>query len=219
MDRHRELGLRCLPRALSFAFLLAAMALATRPTPVAAECIFVPPWPAITTAIPSARVIVVGDVVADFDPSQLQTSDGGPRTKALRVTEVLRGPHTVGDLVDIQWLLPNWPWTVSSADLQAYPSCSYLQGVPGETIAIAFDALQPGQDLSVQDEIEINWHQPPTRYNAMGVIAAEEPSAEWGADRERVTLSQLRNLAALPAADTLGPADEPRSSPWLGPRR
>src|SRR5687767_9131 len=62
-----------------------------RPMPVAAECTFNPPWPDITKAIPSAREIVVGDIVTDFDASELKTDYGGPREKALRITSVIRG--------------------------------------------------------------------------------------------------------------------------------
>jgi hypothetical protein len=193
---------------------LFAMSLLSRPSYVAAECPFVPPWPRITTAIPSARVIVVGDVVSNFDPSDLHVADAASRTEALRVTAVLRGDVSVGDLVDEEWLLPNWPWGLPTAGWPAIPSCSYLQAVPGERIAIAFDALHPG---GLMHDNGISWEQPPTRYNAMGVLIAKGASDGWGLERERVRLKQLERLAALPATDTASPPNPDRSQPlpWI----
>lgn len=190
---------------------LLAVSLLSRPAPAAAECMFLPPWPKITTAIPSARVIVVGDVVSDFDPSDLHVQDAASRTEALRVTAVLRGHLSVGDLVDEEFLLPNWPWQ-KTAGYPAYPSCRYLQALPGERIAIAFDALQPGGLMQANG---VSWDQPPTRYNAMGVLVAKPLSPGWGADRERVTLPQLIRLAALPATDTTSPPIPEQSGAWL----
>lgn len=190
-----------------------AVWLLSRPAPAAAECMFVPPWPKITAAIPSARVIVVGDVVSDFDPSDLHVKDAASRTEALRVTAVLRGHVSVGDLVDEEFLLPNWPWQ-KTAGYPAYPSCSYLQALPGERIAIAFDALQPGGLMQANG---VSWDQPPTRYNAMGVLIAKPPSPGWGAERERVTLPQLIRLAGLPATDTtsLPNPDQSQACLWI----
>lgn len=194
------------------AMIAAAVGLFARPSRVAAECPYVPPWPPITEAIPSAREIIVGEVVDDFDPSQLDTADGGPRTKALRVTEVLRGDRNVGDLVDIEELLPNWPWLKSSAEAAAIPSCSALQALPGEVVAIAFDARKPGGPMQAG---EVTWNQPPTRYNAMGVLSAMEPSPDWGIERERVSLAQLRALASLPTTDAQPLEAEPLAAdPW-----
>jgi len=190
--------LRRSARSVGFGIVALVIVLA-RPPAAAAECPFVPPWPPITIAIPSAEVIVVGDVIADFDPADLFTADGGSRTEAFRITTVIRGDKEVGELLDIQWMLPNWPWDKTSDDTPAYPSCSHLQAVPGETIALAIDALQPGVAMQTQDDV--TWYQPPTRYNAMGVLVSIDPSGSWGADRERVTLSQLRELAGLPATD------------------
>ncbi len=79
---------------------------------------------------------------------------------------------------------------------------------PGELIAIAFDALQPGGRMSDGDQ---TWIQPPTRYNAVGVIRTTEPfdpeTSPWH-DRERVTLQELRGLASLPMTDTVPPAGD-----------
>jgi hypothetical protein len=173
---------------------------------------FLPPWPKITAAVPSAREIVVGDVVATFDPSQLHTADGGPRTKALLVTEEIRGDRKVGDLVDIQYLLPNWPWGRSSDQTAPYPSCSYLQALPGERIAIAFGAIHPRGPVTSGD---FTWIQPRTTYDAMGVVIAKPPSAGWGAGRQHVTVAELRRLAALPATDAVAPSTElTPAMPW-----
>ena len=188
---------------VSASFALAVLGiLMGRPMPVAAECTFNPPWPDITKAIPSAREIVVGDIVIDFDASQLKTDDGGSREKALRITSVIRGKSRVGDLVDVQFLLPNWPWHKFSDDFPAFPSCSYLRAFPGERIVIAFDALKLGREIKTNDGVA--WYQPRTRYNAMGVLVPSDMTDEWGdADwaREQVTLAQLRALAGLPATD------------------
>ncbi len=47
-----------------------------------------------------------------------------------------------------------------------------------------------------------NWIQPPTRYNAVGVIKGPGGNYGTGRYRERVTLRQLKSLAALPTTDT-----------------
>lgn len=193
--------MRSVARAVVIGF-VALGGLLARPSPVAAECSFVPPWPPITGAIPTAREIVVGEVITVLDPDAPPTEDG-PRIKALWISAVLRGDRRVGDRIDMQWLLPNWPWDRTSDDTPAYPSCSYLHAGPGEMIAIAFDALQPTQELSSSDDV--TWLQPPTRYNAMGVLVSEEIE-EPGRQRERVTLSQLQALAAMPVTDTTAAA-------------
>src|SRR5262245_43787098 len=68
-----------------------------------AECPFIPPFPKAEPAIRSADEVIVGELIqsssADLDlgPNQV-------RRMALRVTEVLRGPKAVGDLVDVEYL-------------------------------------------------------------------------------------------------------------------
>jgi hypothetical protein len=157
--------------------------------------------------VASAREIVVGDIVDNVDPADLKLGDGD--TEALRVTAVIRGNYyQVGDLIGTQNLLPNWPWRMAGDASGAYPSCSYLQALPGEQIAIAFDARMPGQQL--RDSENATWYQPPTRYNAMGVLTALEPSDGWGEEREQVTLAQLRSLAALPQTDVVSSGNEPQ---------
>lgn len=200
--------------SIAIAVTTATSLLSLQAAPAAAECSFVPAWPHITTAIRSAREIVVGTIVTDFAQSDLHLSaDQAPRDYALRIIEVLRGPRTPGDLMDVQDLLPNWPWTKSLAELAPYPSCSSLHTAPGETIALALDALMPRQRLANGN---LHWIQPATRYNAMGVLRAVLPG------RERVTLRELRDLAALPETSTLAAPDaQPDRVPvlvvlWIG---
>ena len=74
----------------------------------AAECMFVPPFPRAEPAIRSAEEVIVGEIIrasaADLDLGP----DQGERKMAMRVTEVLRGPKTVGDVVDVEYLEGRW---------------------------------------------------------------------------------------------------------------
>jgi hypothetical protein len=190
---------------ITIAFVAAVSALMLQALPVAAECPYLPAWPPISKAIATAHVIVVGTVVTDFDQADLHLgTNQGPRRYALRVTEVVRGDAQAGDLLDAQYLLPNWPQTRYANDAGspvALASCNYLHAVPGEVIALALDALQPGGPMRDGD---LAWVQPPTRYNAVGVIMTTEPydpdMSPWN-DREPITLAHLRSLAALPMTD------------------
>lgn len=121
-------------------------------------------------AIPSARTIVIGEVVTDVTDLHLTPADGS-RHYALRLTEVLRGDSRVGDLLDVEYLEPNWPQVPSSVEpYELWASCRGLSVRSGETIVMAFDALIPrGSMLSGH----LHWIQPPTRYNAVGVIVAK----------------------------------------------
>jgi len=162
--------------------------------PVAAECIYVPPFPKISPAIATAREIIVGEVVTDFDPAELGLTAETAPDRALRVTEVLRGPAKVGDLRDARYLEPNWPWTMSPGSTEPYPSCGGLPMWPGTVIAIAFDALQPG---GVMHDNGMTWVQPPTRYNAAALIEGDA-----GGGLSRFSIERLREMAALPPTDT-----------------
>jgi hypothetical protein len=190
--------------AVLIAFAAATSVIGSTAPPVSAECPFGDaPWPEITPAIRSARSILVGDVVTDFTNADLHLgADQGPRDYALRVTRVVRGEMRPGDLLDIQFLLPNWPQTHYSGADGPSPSCSYMRASPGEVIALAFDALHPGGPMSANGE---EWIQPPTRYHAVGVIKGPGGTFGTGAYRERVTLRQLRALASLPPTDTVDP--------------
>lgn len=118
------------------------------------------------------------------------------------MTHVLRGGSRPGDLLDIQYLLPNWPQTrYKGGDGTSAPSCTYLHAEPGEVIALAFDALQPGGPIT---ENGVSWIQPPTRYTAVGVLFGPAGELEWA--REQVTLPRLVNLATTAPADAEAPA-------------
>lgn len=188
--------------AVLIAFAAATSVIGLGASPVRAECPFGDaPWPEIVPAIPTACEIIVGEVVADFGEGNLDLWAGQEtRAYALRVTNVLRGELRRGDLLDIQFLLPNWPQTYYTGARGPSPSCTYLRAAPGELIALAFDALQPGGPMTGNGE---EWIQPPTRYNAVGVIDGPGGSHGTGGFRQRVTLRQLRNLASLPPTDTV----------------
>jgi hypothetical protein len=186
--------------AVLIAFATATSVIGTHASPVSAECMYLPPWPPITHAIPTAQQIVVGQVIDASEADLHLGPDQGPREYALRVTHVLRGGARPGDVLDIQYLLPNWPQTrYLGGDGTTAASCTYLRAAPGEVIALAFDALQPGGPMS---ENGTSWIQPPTRYNAVGVLAghADEAGTEWV--RERVTLPQLLDLAPMSLDET-----------------
>ncbi len=157
--------------------------------PAAAECPFVPPFPRAEPAIRSAEEVIVGELVrasaADLDLGPNQ----GPRKMAMRVTEVLRGPRAVGDLVDVEYLEPNWPWIkYRGGNGQAVPSCTYLTMYAnvGDTIALALGAVQPRQRLEVQG---VSWMQPRTTFNAMSKV------------RSPALLAEIRRIAGLPETD------------------
>ena len=105
---------------------------------------------------------------------------------ALRVTEVLRGPKAVGDLVDIEFLEPNWPWIkYPGGNGQAVPSCTYLvmEANVGDTIVLALGAVQPQQRLENEG---LSWIQPRTTYNAMSKV------------RSAAKLAEIRRIGGLP---------------------
>lgn len=191
------------------ASLVAAFALTVTPTPVAAECTYVPDWPPASKAIQSARAVIVGEVVTEFDRAELDVTIEGPRDRALRVTEVVRGDYAVGDLIDIQYLKPNWPWGGSS-ETGPYPSCR--EGGPtarrGEVLVLALGAVQPRQRLRTYG---YSWVQPPTIYNAVGLV--DSGQRHYTNLREFITIQEIRRLGALPQTDVApgappaGPAD------------
>jgi hypothetical protein len=176
--------------------LVAAFALSMSRPPVAvAECTFIPPYPPITKAIPSARDIVVGTVV-----------DGDPAAR-LRVTEVLRGDHQVGEELSLE-IAPNWPWSRFES-YPPFPSCNSLYAKVGEVIALALHVRQPAQ--RIRPPYGVPWEQPATFYNAMGVIVAKPVPGEpdVGQDREVVSLIELRSLASMPRTDSIAAPDSP----------
>ncbi len=187
--------------ALAFAAVLAMAG------PAAAECMFIPPFPRAEPAVRSADEVVVGELVPASASDLELGPNQGSRTFALRVTEVLRGPKSIGDLVDVEYLEPNWPWIKYRGGTgHAVPSCTYLlmEAHVGDTIALALGAVQPGQRLEVDG---VSWRQPRTTYNAMSKIGSP------------ATLTRIRALARLPETDApprVGPADTARIVPtWL----
>jgi hypothetical protein len=198
-----------MPRGRSIlpgATILALLCLLFAVTPVAAECPHIPPFPAADDAIRSADEVLIGDIVAVTNVAELGLGPEHQREVALRVTEVLRGPKTVGDLVDVQYLEPNWPWT-NGPGYDPFPSCSSLHFFvdEGDTIALALGAVQPRQRLEENGE---TWIQPRTVYNAMSKV------------RTSSRLADLRYLAELPQTDVASPIDrdtlpEDSGVPWL----
>jgi hypothetical protein len=188
------------------AAVLALLCLLFAAAPVAAECPFIPPFPAADDAIRSADEVFIGDIVGVADVAELGLSEEHQREIALRVTEVLRGPRSVGDLVDVQFLEPNWPW-MKGPGYEAFPSCSYLNFFvdEGDTIALALGAVQPRQRL---EENGVSWIQPRTVYNAMSKV------------RTASRLDDLRYLAGLPQTDAIAPVESGLARanaghPWL----
>ena len=182
---------RRLRRLAATTMLLLASLLGTA-SPVAAECTFIPPFPDIPPAVPTAGEIIVGTVVGPV----ASRSDF-----RLRIDEVLRGHARVGEVRQISYLAPNWPWTHGHGSPSAHPSCSTLMADEGEVIAIAYDALAAGGRMEANGE---QWVQPPTRYHAAGLI---EGDTETNRDLKRVSLAELRRLAALPMPDTATETD------------
>lgn len=200
-------GRRRIAPGAAFLALLWALSTAAPGAPVAAECPFVPPFPTADDAIRSADEVLIGQIVTVDDAAELGLGLDQERTMALRVTEVLRGPRAGGDLVDVQYLQPNWPWGDRVGGTgEPYPSCSYLDFFvdPGDTIALALGAVQPRQRLEAEG---ISWIQSRTVYNAMRKI------------RDAGRLADLRYLAGLPQTDMVAaPTGAPSGRaglPWL----
>lgn len=157
--------------------------------PAAAECMYIPPFPRAEPAIRSAEEVIAGELARASAADLILGPNQGPRTMAMRVTEVLRGPKAVGDLVDVEYLQPNWPWIkYRGGNGQAVPSCTYLlmEADVGDTIALALGAVQPRQRVEVQG---VSWMQPRTTFNAMSKI------------RNPALLLDIRRIAGLPETD------------------
>ena len=124
--RHHRQGSRHAGRALCLALLwIIFMA-----RPVAAECIGPEdPWPSFRSAAPSAEQVIVGVVMA---PANSSGSTGALAAFRLRITNVLRGPASPGDVMDIIGMKSGLPLTVC-AD-------SVLTLVPDDVVALALNA-------------------------------------------------------------------------------
>jgi hypothetical protein len=171
-----------------------------RAQPVTAECIFIPPLPKISMAIPTASELFVGEVVA--------TKDGNRGDFTVRIDEVLRGPAKVGQTRHLDDIQANWPWT--SYGGHASPGCIGLHARVGETVAIALDAAWPGGTVNRNGE---TWFQPRTIYNTMAIIGGSSREQYGSGGRQLFSLERLREMAAeLPATDTLAAAS-PATAP------
>jgi hypothetical protein len=161
------------------------------PRPVAAECTFIPPLPKLSLAVGTAKELFVGDVVAT-GPSYAEFT--------VRIDEVLRGPAKVGDLRELRYIEPNWPW-MNYPGGKPYASCSMLHGSVGETVVLALAARWPGGTLRVET---LSWYQPPTTFNTMAIVNGS-PHEQYGSGgRQLFSLERLRELAGVspPATDT-----------------
>ena len=158
--------------------------------PVRAECPFSPTFPPVTHAVRSAREIIVGTVISYVDDPSLFVFK-------LRIDHVLRGSATVGEVRVIRGLRPQWP--IYTNEYGTYTPCTMLEPELGNVIAIAFDAIATDGE---------------TRYNAAGWLHG---SSQWMQQEERVSLADLKALAALPMTDA-EPARShatPTQPPWL----
>lgn len=145
--------------------------------PVAAECTEIDPWPSFTEAAPTATRIVLGEVVESyFDDS----ADNAVHFR-VRVDEVLRGSP--------QSTLEFREEVRSGAPLKLCPGDSLLRGRVGDVLAFAFDARISSSPDPV---LAVAW-------------VRGRPHAFLMPGAERLTVSQVRALARLPATDTATP--------------
>jgi hypothetical protein len=97
---------------------------------VSAECGALDPWTPFQTIAPVAATVVLGEVVADRDPS----SDGYLKKFAIRVDRVFRGAVISGSVLEIAYLRPGPPGRCPD---------TYLRPLLGDVLAIAIDARNP----------------------------------------------------------------------------
>ena len=122
MDGRPQLALRVIARPLLVLVGLAG-ALVLTPSVVLGECDG--PFPSFQHAAPTARRIVIGQVIAPL-PGPEGFDDGRTSRFTLRGWSVLDGDRPVE--IDIE-------------DLQSQPCAGYIMARPGDRIAIAFDGL------------------------------------------------------------------------------
>jgi hypothetical protein len=106
--------------------LLAGVSLVT-PSSALAECDG--PYPSFQNAAPTARRIVIGEVIAGF-PGPVGPQDGRTSRFTLRGRSVLEGDA---------------PIEIDVTDLQSQQCAGYILARPGDRIAIAFDGHEFGQ--------------------------------------------------------------------------
>jgi hypothetical protein len=124
--RHHQQGSRHAGRALCLALLWIMFMV----RPVAAECVGPEdPWPSFRSAAPSAEQVIVGVVMA---PATSSGSTGALAAFRLRITNVLRGPASPGDVLDIIGMKSGLPLTVCADTV--------LTLVPDDVVALALNA-------------------------------------------------------------------------------
>lgn len=188
MSRRATPGLRArLSMGLS-ALLLASASVAANP--VAAECPGLDPWPSFTDASRSARTIVLGEVVESL---QDDSADNAVWFR-VRVDEVLRGKAT--PIIEIKLLYSGVPLK--------FCSDSILRVRMADRIAFAFDARISGVAGPVTTVAWVREGLAPTPPPAPG-----SPNEQVESVRdflvpgvERLAVSEVRALAALPATNT-----------------
>lgn len=175
-------------RVTVLSVLLAGVALSTTATPVAAECTQLDRWPSFTEAAPSAKRIIVGEVVESY----FDDSADNAITFRMRVDEVLRGrSRRALEFRDV---------VRSGAPLTICPGDSILRVRVGDILAFAFDARVASSPDPV---LAVAW-----------IRGTPDDFLMPGA--ERLTLAEVRSLAALPATDTALPSEErERSIPMI----
>ena len=181
----------------------ASTGLFAAPRPAAAECTFVPPLPKISFAVPTARELFVGEVIAN--------GSGTSAIFTVRVDEVLRGAVKVGDVRVFQYAEPNWPWTKGTGE--PYASCNSLLANRGETVAVAIGARWPGGTLH---EYGQTWYQPPTTFQTVALIVDTVGGGYDVQGRQRFSLKRLRELAAIgpPPTDALAAPTSAAPRAW-----
>jgi len=162
-------------RALLTGGLLAWAGVLASAAPVAAECTQLDPWPSFTEAAPTAQRIVVGEVIQSY------TVDAGDDAIEfrVRVDEVLRGEAPA--FLDFR------EGTRSGVPLTICPRDSILRVREGDVLAFAFDARIAASPDPV---LAVAWIR-------------GEPDLFLMPGSETLTLARVRQLAALPATDTL----------------
>ena len=152
----------------------AVVALIGTPRPVAAECTSgFDRWPPFRELAPSATRIVVGTVVAAYD---YDSADNAIRFR-FGVDEVLRGASP--SVIEFRTPIP-------AADAHICPGDSLLRVGIRDVIALAYDSRTAGRS---------------ERVSAAAFIS--RPRAPWCMPGiERLSLAEVRRLAALPRTDT-----------------
>jgi hypothetical protein len=175
-------------RALLASTLLAGVLVGVTAQAAVADCTQASPWPSFTRSAPAADRILIGTVV--------WTPGGEVNGRfTLRVDEVLRGtaPATI-----------HFHNFRSGAPQPICPEDSYLRVHDvGERLAFAYAARLPGVDHPI---------------TAVAYLAPSRPDPDLLPQMERLTVAQVRAIAALPQTDAALPpaptAPAPTGYPW-----